>query len=226
MRDIAPSSRLDRLRAALGELRRADGAVLVEFALMLPVVLGLALTGIECCNYTIANNKVQRLAAMTADLVAQSGSGVVGASEPQIYDLFSAIDLSAKPFNLREHGRVIITAVRGTDNDKNNVVENRILWQRFDGGFTAAPIRLGCHKSTTFATLPNNRTMLLDEMLLHVQVSYEYEPIFARSFLIWMNLPTSFDRVAVYRVRNDDFAAPTPVAAFPPKQNCTTADGL
>jgi hypothetical protein len=206
-------------------LRDRRGVSLLEFALMLPLFLGFVLTGIEFANYTMANNRVQRVASMTADLVAQSGTGQIGVGEGQIYDLFSALDLTARPFDLRGHGRVVITGVEGTDADSNGVVENRILWQRFDGQFVTPPL-LGCNTTTALAVLPRARQMLLDEILFHVQVSYQYQPIFSTLPFHWLSLPTSFTRTTMFRARSKDFTTPTPDSRFPPKKNCSTATGL
>ncbi len=202
-----------------------SGLAFLEFALSLPLFLGFALSGIECGNYIMANNRVQRLTTMSADLVAQSGTGSVGVSEGQIYDLFSALDLTAKPFDIRNHGRIVITGVKGTDNDNNNVIENRILWQRFDGGYVATPL-VGCAKTSPLAILPRNRQMILDEILFHVQVTYQYQPIFSAVPFKWLDLPTDFSRTAMFRARSKDFQTPTPDARFPPKNNCNTISGL
>lgn len=198
---------------------------ILEFALMLPIFLGFVLTGIEFANYVMANNRVQRLAAMSADLVAQSGTGQVGVAEGQIYDLFSALDLTARPFDLRRFGRVVITGVQGMDTDSNGTIDNKILWQRFDGDFVVPPT-LGCNQNTAVATLPQNRRMIRDEILFHVQVSYRYQPIFSTLPFRWLTLPTSFTRSAMFRARNKDFTTPTPDTRFPAKKNCTTASGL
>ena len=205
--------------------RDRRGVSILEFGLMLPLFLGFALTGIEFANYVMANNRVQRLAAMSADLVAQSGTGQIGVAEGQIYDLFSALDLTARPFDLRRFGRVVITGVQGTDNDNDGTVENRILWQRFDGDFVTPPL-LGCAMTTAVATLPQNRQLIRDEILFHVQVSYRYQPIFSSLPFRWLTLPTSFTRGAMFRARNRDFTTPTPDSRFPAKRNCNTASGL
>ncbi|NIJ24561.1 TadE/TadG family type IV pilus assembly protein [Sphingomonas japonica] len=211
------------ITALLGSVR---GTAFLEFGLSLPLFLGFVLTGLETANYVLANNRVQRLSAMVADLVAQSGAGSVGATERQIYDLFEAIDLTAKPFDLRRDGRIYITAVRGTDANNDRVVENRILWQRVDGQYVAAAAVLGCAQNTVFATLPENRLLSLDEILFHAQVTYEYEPIFSRVPFEWLDLPTAFTRVAMFRARSTSFQSPSSVNGFPPKRNCNTADGL
>lgn len=202
-----------------------SGVSAIEFALTLPFFLGFALSGIELGNYVMANNRVQRVASMAADLVAQSGTGDIGIGEGQIYDLFSALDLTAKPFNLRENGRIVITGVKGTDNDNDGSIENRILWQRFDGGFVITPV-VGCAKTNPLATLPRGRKAIKDEILFHVQVSYKYQPVFSLTPFSMLSLPTSFNRVAVFRARNKDFTTPNTDTRFPPKTNCSTATGL
>lgn len=202
------------------------GVAILEFALLSPLMIAMILSGFELGNYALAHNRVQRLAAMTADLVAQSGTGKIGATEAQIYDLFNAIDLTAQPFDLRTHGRVVITAVKGTDDNNDGKVENRILWQRFDGRYVAAKPALGCNMTTDVAALPNARMLPLDEILFHVQVTYEYQPVFSNWPMQFLKFEPDFTRSAMYRARNKDFQTPTPESRFPAKKKCTTADGL
>lgn len=198
---------------------------MMEFGLMLPLFLGFVLTAVEFANYIMANNRVQRLAAMSADLVAQSGTGDVGIGEGQIYDLFSALDLTARPFDLRNYGRIVITGVRGTDTNNDGTIENRILWQRFDGGYIALP-RVGCNRTVALATLPNDRKLILDEILFHVQVTYQYRPIFSDLPFRMLSLPVDLTRTATFQARSKDFQTPTPDSRFPPKSNCSTLTGL
>lgn len=205
--------------------RDRRGVSFLEFALALPLVLGFAMSGIEMANYVMANNRVQRVTTMAADLVAQSGTGNIGVGEGQIYDLFNALDLTARPFDLRNHGRIVISGIRGTDDDNDRAVENRFLWQRFDGSFVITPV-VGCKTTTAIATLPGNRQMLMDEILFHVQVSYRYQPIFSVIPFSMLSLPTSFTRTAMFRARTKDFTTPTPDPKFPPKSNCTSSNGL
>jgi Flp pilus assembly protein TadG len=212
-------------RPRISVLRETRGVAMLEFGLMLPLFLGFVLTAIEFANYIMANNRVQRMAAMSADLIAQSGTGDIGVGEGQIYDLFSALDLTSRPYDLRNDGRVVITGVRGTDTNNDGSVENRIMWQRFDGGYIVAPL-VGCNQSTTVATLPNARQLLLDEILFHVQVSYKYRPIFSDLPFRWLSLPVDFSRITMFRARSKDFQTPTPDPRFPPKSKCLTTNGL
>ncbi len=199
------------------------GVAILEFGLSLPLFLGFTLTGIEFANYLMANNRIQRLTTMSADLVAQSGTGNVGVSEAQIYDLFNALDLTAQPFDVRDNGRIVITGLLGTDNDNDGKPENRILWQRFDGGYVVPPV-VGCARNNTIATLP--RPMLLNEVTFHVQVSYKYQPIFSTMPFRWLTLPTSFTKTAMFQARNKDFQTPSNDPRFPAKSNCSSVSGL
>lgn len=212
-------------RLSLRAIRDSRAVAMIEFGLMLPLFLGFVLTAVEFANYIMANNRVQRLAAMSADLVAQSGTGDVGIGEAQIYDLFSALDLTARPFDLRNYGRIVITGVRGTDTNNDGTIENRILWQRFNGGYVVTP-QVGCNRTVTLATLPSNRKMLLDEILFHVQVTYRYRPIFSDIPFRMLSLPVDFTRVAMFQARSKDFQIPTPDSRFPAKSNCSTQTGL
>ncbi len=212
-----------RLRSLLRD-RRA--VAFLEFALGLPLFLGLTLTALEFGNFVMATNRVQRMAAMMSDLVAQSGTGEVGISEKQVYDLFNALDLTAKPYDLRKRGRVVITGVQGTDKDNDGAIENRILWQRFDGAYVQAAPLVGCAQSVAVAALPNKRTLLLDEVMFHVQVTYHYEPMFTVIPFGMVPMQPAITRSVMFRARSKDFTTPNADASFPPKKNCTTATGL
>jgi Flp pilus assembly protein TadG len=213
-----------RLIQALRGSRRA--VAMLEFGLSLPLFLGFVLSGIEMANYAMAVNRTQRLASMAADLVAQSGAGAIGATEAQIYDLFNALDLTAQPFDLRQHGRIILTGVKGTDANNDNIVDNTILWQRFDGNYVAAVPKVGCNQNVTTATLPESRRLSLDEITFHAQVTYQYQPVFSSVPFEWLDLPTSFTRTALFRARSTQFQTPSPDDRFPPKKKCDTATGL
>ncbi|WNO55048.1 TadE/TadG family type IV pilus assembly protein [Stakelama saccharophila] len=211
----------NRLNAVL---LATKGVAMIEFALGLPLLLGLSLSGLEMGNYIIANNRVQRLASMAADLIAQSGQGRIGLNEGQIYDLFNALDVTAKPFNLREHGRIVITAVRGVDKSGSGKTTNEILWQRFDGAFAQAQPVLGCWQDSKTADL--NKVLPKNELLFHVQVTYDYQPLFSSIPFSMLDLPQHFTRTAMYRARKNDLTLPDQQDQFPPKQNCDSADGL
>jgi hypothetical protein len=60
------------MRLFPGMARDRRGAALVEFTLLAPILLGLALTGFEMGRLLLAHQKVSHAAGVVADLVAQS----------------------------------------------------------------------------------------------------------------------------------------------------------
>lgn len=203
------------------------GVSIVEFALVLPLFIGLMGAGLEMSNLILANLKVQRLATMTADMVAQRGSSESQISELQIYDILSALDLAAQPLDMRGQGRVAITAVLGEDSTNDGLVDvNRIKWQRFDGGLVEAAPMLGCWTATSIAVLPDGRALTLAEPLFHVQVDYRYQPLFAPGLVSYFGVPEMIRRTATFRGRGGVFKPVMAVEGYPPKSSCTSANGL
>ncbi|SMF73059.1 TadE/TadG family type IV pilus assembly protein [Allosphingosinicella indica] len=224
MRAFITLGRFERSR----NLRENDAGIsFVEFALILPLFIGTMAAGLEMANLLLANMKVQRLATMTADMVAQRGASEKQISEMQLYDVLSALDIAADPLDVRERGRVIVTAVLGEDSNADGTVDvNRIKWQRFDGKYVGAVPILGCHTAVTSATLQHARALILNEAMFHAQVTYRYEPIFDIGAVEFFNVPTTITRTAAFRGRGSIFKPVLSVEGYPPKQNCTSANGL
>lgn len=214
-----------RIVFPVARLRRSQrGVALVEFALALPLVLGLMVSGFECANYVLAANKVQRLATMMADLLAQNGDGpLIAATEAQVYDLFDAVNVSAQPYDIHGAGRVIMTVAKGVDADGDGTPQNQIINQQFDGTLVSAAPLLGCH--TNSVTPVGLRALATDEVLIHVQVSYQYRALFPQRVYDMLHLQPIITRTAVFRARSKDFDV-TPDSKHPDKGNCATTDGL
>lgn len=204
------------------------GIAFVEFALALPLVLGLTIGGLEMANFIIANNTVQRLATMSADMLSQAGMNNQSTSEAQIYDMFYALDASGRPLNLREHGRIILTVIKGVGQSngtvKNEFADSHIYSQQFDGGYTSAAPLMGCHSRVTSPTF--GRTLPLNEIMVHAQASYRYQPLFVNAkALSYFSVPQDITRTAVFRMRKNQWNIIND-GSHPSKKNCDTADGL
>jgi hypothetical protein len=216
-----------RLAARLVRDRRAVS--LIEFALIMPLFLVFTLSGLEMTNLMIITGKVQRLASTTADLTAQRGTspGMVGAptdrrlTELQMYDILDAANISARPIDFARDGRLVISAVVGEDTGTDGIADvNRIKWQRFGGGYTAAPLLLGCWRNSTTATLRGNRRLVLDEAMFHSQVTVRYRPIIDVPLLTWFGAPRTITRTATLRGRGGTFRAIASVDGYTPKDRC------
>jgi Flp pilus assembly protein TadG len=214
------------IRRLLRRLALDRAAVsMIEFALGMPILIGFLLGGLEMANYILASNTCQRLATMMADLVSQSGVGGESTTQVQIYDMFNAVDVSAKPYDLRNHGRVVFSVIKGklqTNGTVRNEFAEGAYAQQFDGGFTGVAPVVGCRQTGALPAL--NRSLPADEMLVHVQVSYQYQPMILPTSISYFTGRTSFTRTAAFRMRKNQFAI-SGDAAHPAKSNCTTANG-
>ena len=207
-------------------IRDRSAVSVLEFALALPPLLGFALSGLEMASYILTNNTTQRMATMVADLVAQSGVGDVAATEAQIYDMFYAIDVAAKPLSLRKNGRVMFSVIKGvtqSDGTVRNEYADTVYAQQFDGNYVAAVPVLGCQTTTP---LPNfARSLPANELMVHAQVTYVYEPLFAKSAFSYFDVPTVLTRTATFRMRKNRFNISND-GSHPAKTKCATSNGL
>lgn len=208
--------------------RDRRGISLVEFALMLPLFAGSIFAMLELSQYVVATQRMQRISANMGDMVAQSGTASIGASETQINDILSAMQYAAKPFKLKERGRVIVTAVQGQrDPAANNQIKNRKLWHRCDGQLAGKPNKLP-GAVDTWIDLPSRRVLLEGEILIYSQLDYEYESLTGPTTTsgkaisignLWDPEAKFMVRTASFRPRSKTFVNITPDGSTP-KNNC------
>lgn len=207
-------------------LRSESGISAVEFALVLPMFVGMMGAGFEIAWLMLSYMKVQQVATMTADLAARDGASTGGMTEAQVYDLLSAMDVAGKPLNLRTRGRMIVTAIVGEDTNADGTADlNRIKWQRFDGNLVEATPRKGCWSTSTVAQ-GVNRQLRIAEPLFHVQVTYRYSALIVGPLVSHLGTPRTITRTASYRGRGAAFQPLLAVDGYPAKNNCTLPGGI
>lgn len=199
--------------------RDQRGMSLIEFALMSPIFLGAIFAALEMSQFIVATQRMQRIAAQMGDLVAQSGTASIGASETQMNDILSAMQFAAKPFKLKERGRIIVTAVQGQRDPSDNVVKNKKLWHRCDGQLTNKPNKIP-GAVNTWINLPTGRKLLEGEILIHSQLAYEFEPLSGVNIgEMWNPEGQYIIRTASFRPRSKTFVQLTPDGSTK-KDNC------
>lgn len=202
------------------------GVAFVEFALILPLFIGVTVAGIEIANIMLVNMRIQRLATHMADMIAQRGASQRPLSEDQIYDVLAAMDVAAQPLDIRRNGRVAISAVLGEDTNNDTIADiSRIKWQRFDGALTSAGSTLGCWSTNDRATMRDNRMLTRGEAYFHAQITFRYQPVFV-NVMSYLSVPATVTRSAAFRGRGSTFRDVLAVEGYPPKRNCTSANGL
>jgi len=159
--------------------RDVRGVSVIEFGLMLPMLALIGAGGLEFINYVLAYQKIERIASISADNVARN---TLAPSERSFVDTFAGVDEIAAPFDLEQDGRVIVTGVIGVP-DNGNIVA-KIVWQRCTGRLAGIGSRIGSEWKSTpnwadgpAVTLPNNITLLQNQLVVVSEVAYRYRPL-------------------------------------------------
>jgi len=109
------------------DLRRCtSGVALIEFAFSLPVMMVLALAGLETANYVMAQLKVSNIAVITADNASRVRDSI---DEADVVQLLTGAKMSASDLDFAQHGRIILSS--GESSPDGSV--QWIRWQRCTG---------------------------------------------------------------------------------------------
>ncbi len=157
---------------------------MVEFAVALPVLLVLLLTGIEFTRFVLVNQKVERTSSSLADLVAQSA--VI--TEGGMSNLFQAARFVMEPFDVPRQGRLIVTSIAAAGGPA------RIRWQRSYGEGTGSS-ELGMEGA--IASLPDGLIVRDGENVILCEVFFRYRPMVFQEIIE----ETTVHRFAVFRPR-------------------------
>jgi Flp pilus assembly protein TadG len=208
-----------------------SGVAATEFALAMPLLLMAGMWGIESANLAITNMRVSQLAMQIADNASRIGDTST-LTDHKIYEsditdlLVGANVMAGSTLNMFEHGRVVISSlevVPGTEDTQY------IHWQRCKGKKVFAPPYVegtGTDGSLTgLGPAGEEITANLDDAVIFVEVSYDYQPLISRAF-VRLNTITA---TAAFNVRDDrdltqiyqrDTSNPDPVA------DCAVNDGF
>ncbi len=178
------------LRRLFGDRR---GTLAVELGVALPILLTLALTGIEVTRYVLLNQKIERSSVTLADLVTQANN----MSQAQLNALFDATQFVMSPYDLPANGQLIVSSISST-----GTASPRVNWQRSFGGGGGGSA-FGVEGGN--AILPTGFVVRDGESIVVTEAFYDYEPAFFDSLLE----PTTLYSFAIFRPR---FSALTTIA--------------
>lgn len=190
-----------RLRRA-GSRLQADqsGLAMLEFAMSLPVLLGVGAYGLETANLALAHMRVSQLALTIADNASRAGETSDLAEktidETDINEIFLGASLQGR--EILENGRVVLSSLeRNTDGGQ------WIHWQRCvglknhpseygeqDEGKTGTSF-LGMGPDETRVSAPANGAVMF------VELTYEFKPLISDHFLA----PREIRHTAAFLVR-------------------------
>jgi len=174
------------LRHTLKKLCRNNQAmVTLEVAFATPLLLGLALGGIEVTNYILFTQKIDRAVTTVADLTAQAR----GLSVNDLDSIYDAAEYIMRPHSFDQNSSVIVSAI--SHNAQGNT---RINWQ---WNSAQAVSRFGTENTTP--TLPDAFLVREGESVIVSEIFMAYDPI----ILDTLFPTTPLYQYAIYRPRFD-----------------------
>ena len=179
--------------------RESSGVAALEFALALPILLGVGLYGAEMANLAITNMRVSQAALNLADNAARVGemqsNNSVQLREIDMNDVLTAAQLQGAKWGLTTRGRIIVSSLE--EHDGQQVIH----WQRCLG--TKNQVDYRSHYGTTTSTdgtdtsPANDGTIVTggmgpdtskvsappDSGVMYVEINYEYDPVVSAKWL-------------------------------------------
>ncbi len=182
-----------------------SGLAATEFALVMPVLLGLGLMGLELANRAIVQMQVNQLAVHVADNASRVGDQSQLEDrriyEGDIQDLFYGAEIQGGDhLSLYDRGRIIISSlevVPGTD-------DQYIHWQRCMGA-KAHVSGYGLEGDGIDSGFPGmgppgeEVIAFADEAVMFVEIAYDYDPLIGNPY----GVPGTIRSTASFTVRDD-----------------------
>ena len=194
------------LRRLLGLARARSGVAMTEFALSLPLLMGVGLWGAEAANQAIVQMRLGQVAVQIADNASRIGDNSALEKrriyESDINDLLIGSNIQAGlKLQLYDHGRVIISSLEVVPDSEDT---QYIHWQRCKGRKVQASSYgeqgAGLDGSLSGMGPPGEEiTAFDDEAVIFVEIAYDYQPLIGEAFTYAETLTAT----AAFNVRND-----------------------
>ncbi|MEP6868858.1 MAG: TadE family protein [Novosphingobium sp.] len=189
--------------SSLRRLRRArSGVAAVEFAMVMPVVLGMGMFGTETAWLVLATMQVGEVAVQVADNASRIGDTSTLQNrriyEADINDVLLGADLNGgSMLHLLQHGRVIISSVEVVSGTTST---QYIHWQRCKGvkSYVSGYGLAGATGLAGIGPAGHQVSAMPGEAVIFVEVAYDYQPLISASFIPDRTIKT----IASFNVRD------------------------
>jgi Flp pilus assembly protein TadG len=159
---------------------------MIEFALGLPLILAMALGGLEVTNLALAHLRVSQIGLTVADNAARVPTQM---DETDIRELFTGASVSGQSLNIATNGRIVLSSLE--DNGRTGAQQGQtIAWQRCFGQLNVAPRYGRQGAGANDATLRNGMgdvgqqiTSQTGTAVMFVEVTYDYQPLISNALL-------------------------------------------
>ena len=117
--------------------RDRSGLAMLEFALALPIVVGLGAYGLEISNLALLNLRISQIALNLADNASRVGTfstlSTQQLREVDMNDVLQAARYQGASINLTTNGRIILSSLENVQQTYDSTPTQRIHWQRCIG---------------------------------------------------------------------------------------------
>ena len=208
------TNNLLRLRAVWLSLRKDSRAVsTVEFALILPLFIGLGLTGIELAYMSTVNMQVSQTAISLADNASRLGqtdnsSVTPTVTETDIDSIMSGAMRQGESFDLEGNGRIILSSL---EFDETTGLQY-IHWQRCQGDLDRNSIYGDDGDNNGLGSVEIEGVGLNDNLIkaangsavMVAEIYYEHNGILKGTF----GETAQFREEAIFAIRDDRYLSP------------------
>ncbi len=193
---------------------------MLEFALALPIVLGIGAYGLEVSNLALLNLRISQIALTLADNASRVGTysslSTQQMREVDVNDVLQAARYQGASINLSTNGRIILSSLENVQQSYDTAAVQRIHWQRCLGlqNGTGYDSSYGTTSTTDGidATSGNDGTPAPSGMgdagamvnapagygVMFVEINYLTKPLFGT----WLTAPARLHYVASFIVRD------------------------
>lgn len=161
-------------------LKAQSGVAMIEFALALPVFMLAVMGGMELAWEAITRQRIQKIAASTADNAARVRGAI---DETDVHEIMTAARLNGEALKMEERGRLIVSSFqRNPDGDGD-----WIRWQRCIGEKSYSS-RYGAQgkgrNDSSIRGLRNDPQMRPPPgvALMVAEITYDHEPLISDSY--------------------------------------------
>ncbi len=169
--------------------RNQSGLALTEFALSLPIFVGLGMYGTELAYLAVVNMQMSQVALTLADNASRLGQTQnnvtsVSIKESDIITVFNGLKLQGQTFNLLSNGRVILSSL-----ERNPQGGQWIHWQRCLGTMNVKSDYGDEGTGAIGTSFPGmgragqEVTALSGTAVMFVELNYQYKGLFGSMFV-------------------------------------------
>lgn len=190
--------------------KNQSGLALTEFAMSIPIFMGLGMYGTETAQRAVVQMQVSQTALALADnasRMGQVGNGTVSPTiqESDILEALAGTRLQTENLDLLQNGRVILSSLeeKTVTDGSGTRSQQFIRWQRCKGlrNFTS-DYAAGINTSdASFTGVGENGAVeaLNGSAVMYVEIEYVYQPLFGDMFMAGVII----NQEAAFMIRDD-----------------------